>query len=573
MSPRARVAVAVALALAASAAPAAATTATSSSDALLRPVSLAYVPPAHRLDGARALAIAGRLPDVRGQLRSHRGAYGVPYEKGASFWQVSYYSGGKEIAQVLVADATGQVLEHWTGFKVAWTMARGYPGAFGRHVNALYIWLPLTLVFVLGLWDRTRLLTLRNLDVLVLVSFSISLAFFNHGDIYQSVPLAYPPLIYLLVRMLALALRRAPSRLPPRRPLMPVAWLPIVIVFLIGFRIGMNATDSNVIDVGYAGVIGAQHIVDGKPIYGHFPHDNPSGDTYGPFAYEAYVPFEQIFGWSGTWDDLPAGHAAAVFFDLVCIGLLLLIGRRIRGPTLGLTLAFAWAAYPFTFYALESNTNDSLVALALLLALLVSSRPAPRGAVAALAGLTKFAPLALAPVLATHNLWMEPVWRRRATDIAKFAVAFGAAAAISFLPVFVHGSLSAFWNRTIAFQANRGSPFSVWGLYGGIAWIQTAVQVIAVVLALALAVLPRRRDLAGLAAASAAIVIALQLGVTHWFYLYIPWFFGLAMVALLGRDALDAEPPVARAARRSADLDASVERQQELLDRVGAQRS
>ena len=35
------------------------------------------------------------------------------------------------------------------------------------------------------------------------LGFSVSLAFFNHGRIYQSVPLAYPPLLYLLARMLA----------------------------------------------------------------------------------------------------------------------------------------------------------------------------------------------------------------------------------------------------------------------------------------------------------------------------------------------------------------------------------
>ena len=27
-------------------------------------------------------------------------------------------------------------------------MARGYPGAFGRRVNALYVWLPLCLLFL-----------------------------------------------------------------------------------------------------------------------------------------------------------------------------------------------------------------------------------------------------------------------------------------------------------------------------------------------------------------------------------------------------------------------------------------
>jgi hypothetical protein len=518
-----------------SATPLTALTSAVSPDALVRPASLDVAPPGHRLDGAQALRIAGRLPDVQSQLHGHRGAYGVPFEKGSAFWQVSYYRRGKEIAQVLIADANGHVLEHWTGFKVAWSMARGYPGAFGRHVNALYIWLPLTLLFVLALWDRTRWRSLRNLDLLVLSSFSISLAFFNHGDIYQSVPLAYPPLLYLLVRMLVIGLRRSGARQRPYVMMMPSAWLPIALVFMIGFRVGLNITDSNVIDVGYAGVIGAERIVDGKRLYGNFPHDNQSGDTYGPVAYEAYVPFEQALGWSGRWDDrLPAAHAASIFFDLACIGLLWLIGRRIRGPTFATTLAFAWAAYPFTLYSLESNTNDALVALAVLAALLVASSPPARGALAALAGLTKFAPLALAPLLATHELGGERGWSRRAIAIASFGVAFLAVAAVAFLPIFVHGSLSAFYDHSISFQANRGSPFSIWGLYGGLDWLQTAVQVAAVVLALAVAVVPRRQDLIGLAALAAAIIVALQLGVTHWFYLYIPWFFGLVMIALLG---------------------------------------
>ncbi len=103
------------------------------------------------------------------------------------------------------------MLEQWTGFQVAWTMARGYPGAFGRHVNALYVWLPLCVLFVLPFVDFRRPFSLLHLDLLVLLSFSVSLAFFNHAHIYASVPLAYPPLLYLLARMLAL-LRRSRGR-------------------------------------------------------------------------------------------------------------------------------------------------------------------------------------------------------------------------------------------------------------------------------------------------------------------------------------------------------------------------
>ena len=130
------------------------------------------------------------------------------------------------------------------------------------------------------------------------------------------------------------------------------------IVFLIGFRVALNVTDSNVIDVGYAGVIGAQRIVHGKPLYGQYPSDNEHGDTYGPINYAAYVPFEQLFGWSGKGDDLPAAHAAAIVFDLLAIALLFLIGRRVRGPSLGIALAYAWVSFPFTLFALDSNSND-----------------------------------------------------------------------------------------------------------------------------------------------------------------------------------------------------------------------
>ena len=532
------------------------------------PVSDSEIPPAgRRLSADQVLAIAQALPKMKAVRAKYPGSYGGAYLKGPVRWQVSFFSkkGAKEI---------GQVLEQWTGFQVAWSMARGYPGAFGRHVNALYIWLPLCLLFLLPFIDPRRPFSLLHLDLLVLLSFSVSLAFFNHANIYASVPLTYPPLIYLLGRMLWLLRRRPPAsptvtrppidadpsappgalapvpiRDPGLRLLIPAPWLAFGIVFLLGFRIGLNVTDSNVIDVGYAGVIGADKVVHGKALYRNWPSDNEHGDTYGPVAYESYAPFEQAFGWSGTWDDLPAAHAAAIAFDLLALGLIFLLGLRIRGPTLGIALAYAWVAYPFTLFALDSNSNDTLVAVLILAALLVATSPPARGVFAALAGLTKFAPLALAPVLATHGLRELPA-RRRPRALGLFVLAFALTVALVSIPALTHDSLHTIFQRTIVYQSNRGSPFSVWGLYGGLHVVQTGVEIAAVVLALALAMTPRRPDLVGLAAACAAIVIATQLGVEHWFYLYIPWFFPLVMIALLGvrpdrarRPAHDAATP------------------------------
>ena len=52
-------------------------------------------------------------------------------------------------------------------------MARGYPGAFGgKQINSAGVWLGFCLLFLVGLADLRRPLSMRNLDLLVLLSFS-----------------------------------------------------------------------------------------------------------------------------------------------------------------------------------------------------------------------------------------------------------------------------------------------------------------------------------------------------------------------------------------------------------------
>jgi hypothetical protein len=488
-------------------------------------------PSGYRLNASEVKVIAARVGKIRDELRRHPNLKAYEYTKGPGRWQVSWFSPGpkgKELAQVDVEDATGKVTEAWTGFQVAWTMARGYPGAFGRRVNAWYVWLPLCLLFVLPFVPWRRRPTLLHLDLLALVGFSISLAFFNHAEIGLSVPLAYPFLLYLLVRMLLLAFGKGVPR-SPLRLIVPVSWLAVGVVFLVGFRIGLNVTNSNVIDVGYAGVIGADKLIHGQQVYGHFPQDNVHGDTYGPANYYAYVPFRAIFGWSGTWDDLPAAHAAAIAFDLLTLFGLYFLGRRIRGPNTGTVLAYMWAAYPFTLYSLSSNSNDSLVAMLIVLALLVITSPPARGAATALAGLAKFSPFILAPLFMRGT---DPVFPRK-RSLLGFALGFGLTALLVMLPVLLNGSLHTFWKQTVVSQFDRTSPFSIWGLWGGLGGLQHAVQALTIVLAVLVAFVPRRRTVVEVAALGAAVMICFQLGLTHWFYLYIPWFFPMLIIAAI----------------------------------------
>jgi hypothetical protein len=492
-------------------------------------------PKGFELTAAQVERIAARAPVIRSEIRRHPDAKPFEYTNGPGQWQVSWFSAPhnrKELAVAYVDDATGKVTEAWSGFQVAWTMARGYAGAFGRISNALYIWLPLCALFLAPFipWRRPfrrGSWSLLHLDLAMLLGFSISLAFFNHAKIGLSVPLVYPFLVYLLGRLLAVARGRGRPRSLPVA--VPARWLLVALLAVVGFRIALNVIDSNVIDVGYAGVIGAHRLLHGHALYGAWPTDNANGNTYGPVTYFAYLPFTAIFGWSGTWDSLPAAHAAAIAFDVLTLVGLYLLGRRFGRPSAGLVLAYLWATYPFTLFALSSNSNDALVSLLVVVTLLAVTSPAGRGVAVALAGMTKFAPFGLAPLFIRGT---DSRFSRR--GLAIFAVAFVATVAATLVPVFEAGDLKQFWHETIAYQATRPAPFSIWGLWGGLRIEQRVVQGLAVVLAVVAAFLPRRRTPVQVAALAGAILIAVQLGVTYWFYLYLVWFLPPALFALFG---------------------------------------
>jgi hypothetical protein len=512
---------------------------------------------------AEAIAAADRDPKVHEEEREH-GELGPTASFEDGHWEVAYFAGGEELALVLVDAHSGEVTESWTGYQVAWKMARGYSGAFGHKLNAPYVFLPLCLIFLLGLVDWRRLWRVANLDLLVLLGFGVSHYFFNRANIGVSVPLVYPVLLYLLGRSLWIGLRGVGEGL---RPVWPVMWMIVAALFLMGFRVGLNVADAGAIDVGYAGVVGADRITHGEPIYDNFPDDISSGDTYGPVNYLAYVPFEAIWPWSGEWDDLPAAHGAAVLFDIAAFTFLILLGIRIRpgpeGQRLAATLAFGWAAYPYTAYALESNSNDSLVAALLLATLYFAAKPLARGALLAASVWAKFVAAPLAPMYLTYRLRHEPSpqeqgpssaggvrARPRAQDAPRrpaLLFILGAllvTAAVLLWPAIDPG-LRTFYDRTIATQAGRESPFSIWG--------QTSLEPLRITLlaitglaSLVFAVVPRRKSLAQLAALSAALLILLQLTLHHWFYLYIVWFYPLLLIALASLPARTSPPTPAR---------------------------
>jgi hypothetical protein len=487
------------------------------------------------------------------------------FRKESRTWVVKAWSGAAgQVAQVVVEDTTGRVAEAWTGPQVAWKMARGNDGSFGgKTLLNPFVWLGFCLVFLFGLGDLRRPFSLRNVDLLALLGFSVSLAFFGRGEIFRSVPLVYPVLGYLLARGLWVGMR---GRAAALRPVWPTWALAVAAVFLLGFRVGLNVEGpTGVIDVGLAGVAGASRILDGEAPYGHMPRGGDlepcgpadadgfvrdhiqtngrceaaieRGDTYGPVAYAAYVPATLVFGWSGKWDTLPAAHATSIAFDLLAVLGLVLVGLRFGGARLAAILAFAWASYPFTAYALNANTNDTIMPAFLVFGFWLASSAWVRGTAVALAGWAKFGALLVAPLWASY----PAIELRR---VVRFALAFAGATAVAFGALLLEPGLGdavrTFVERTLGYQVGRDSPFSIWG-WGqyhaqgvpDLGFAQPVLGGIAIALAVLVAFVPRRKGPVELAALTAAVLLAFQLALTHWFYLYLPWVFPFVVLWLL----------------------------------------
>lgn len=123
-------------------------------------------------------------------------------------WRVKWYSGASQIAEVGVLDTTKAISYVRTGPQVAWSMARGGQG-FGRLINEPWALGTLILIFALVMLDWRRLRSWRTLDIFAIVSLAGSLWCFNRGLIFWAVPLQYPPLVYLLVRMIMIGTGRS----------------------------------------------------------------------------------------------------------------------------------------------------------------------------------------------------------------------------------------------------------------------------------------------------------------------------------------------------------------------------
>jgi hypothetical protein len=219
-------------------------------------------------------------------------------------------------------------------------------------------------------------------------------------------------------------------------------------------------------------------------------------------------------------------------------------------------LAFAWAAYPFTQYVSNSNTNDAIMPCFLVWGFWLVSRPAARGVLAAFAGWTKFAALLVAPLWLTYP-GRRPSWR--------FALGFAGATLAVFSILLLGGhplhEAHVFWNRTVGFQIGRAAPWSLWDWrqyhargIPNLHIVQNILQGMLLAGAVVLAFFPRHKSPLQLAALTGVLLAGFELVVTYWLYTYIPWFYPFAAIALLA-PAIPLRQLVTQSGRDADELD------------------
>jgi hypothetical protein len=186
-----------------------------------------------------------------------------------------------------------------------------------------------------------------------------------------------------------------------------------------------------------------------------------------------------------------------------------------------------------------SNTNDSIVPVFLIWGFWLVSSAWARGVCTALAGWTKFAMLVVAPMWLTYP---GPVRRPRPAlaFAAGFLVATIAAFSILLLDAHPIQAAETFYHRTLKTQITRESPFSLWDWaqyhargIPDLHVVQWVLEGLLVLGAIAAAFFPSRKSPLQLAALTGALLIGFELVLTHWFYLYVPWFFPFVAFAVV----------------------------------------
>jgi len=422
----------------------------------------------------------------------------------------------------------------------------------------------------------------RNLDVLALLALVVPVLLLNERLLTPSLLWAMPPLLWLTGRCAWAALRpdhRGPRAEAPARPLLDAltpAWDDAQRVRILRLAVGAAAactvmitvSAQTTVDVGQALMEGATLLLDGTLPYGNMPGDVFHGDVYPLLSYAVYMPLAAVMPVRDAWD---VADGALIVAALAAVAGASLLARFMRSSAThadrvdtvaldhaaraaGLRAALAWLALPPLLIGVSTGTNDVLLGVLLLGALVLARRPLASTAALLVAGWFKVVPFALLPI------WLA---RLRGRQLVAALALIAATVLLTLVALVALGGSDAprAMLHAVAYQAERRTLNSPWTLLG-LDWLQPLAQA-AVLALIAGATVRVRRDRAladdpvRLAALAGAVLLGLQLAGNYWTYLYLAWVVPCVVVGLLADAPAAQRVPAATEAlnpsRRNAD--------------------
>ena len=231
------------------------------------------------IDPDQAVAIAKTAPKMVAIHRAHHPLQIVALRVGRQPLRDLLLLPRTRSSRTSSSAATAQIGPTYTGPLILGIYGRGH---YGQIFDSPLVLVPFTLMFLLPLLLLRGRSWFDRFDIAALLTFGISYAAVRHAHLEAGVWLFYPPLLYLLVRML---IRGCQVRAPRARRLdcrLPTAVLVVGLLALVVARIDIDASP------GWRHrrrrprpALGAYKLLHGQSLYyfslGH-------GDTYGPIA-------------------------------------------------------------------------------------------------------------------------------------------------------------------------------------------------------------------------------------------------------------------------------------------------
>lgn len=321
-----------------------------------------------------------------------------------------------------------------------------------------------------------------------------------------------------------------------------------VVILGVGAQLVIAAT-ATTRDVGAASSRGGAALVRGDSPYSDEAVRLGHGQTYGPLAYETYVPARLLLR------ERPAQRVMAALAYLLLGGVVALALRRVGGSAAVLPGLAAWVAFPAGQYCLAVSAHDDLVAAASLGAVVVAG-PVLAGLLLGAAIAFKVVPIVLLPL----------VLRRHGSRAGRMLGALVLVGVLATVPVLVLGSSPGqIFDEVVRNQGERlgihvwNVPVSEWwplsdGLsllyHQGFWWrdpyllLHTVARIAFVVLALVLArQVAQRGDRERVLAAAITTMLLILLVLNNMSWNYVTWFAPLLAVGLFGRSTQEPRRP------------------------------